>query len=91
MLAHVASCSAYAVDQPGWGPGCWDGSPGWWLVFPIAFWVIVLSVLGYVLYRRSPKQSARAAAERTLAERYARGEIDTDELLERRNALRDAS
>jgi putative membrane protein len=82
MLTELAS-------QIGSGHGPWDGSgPGWWLVFPILFWVVVLSVVGYLVYRRSPGQSARGAAERTLAERYARGEISEDELRERRAVLR---
>jgi putative membrane protein len=71
----------------GYGP--WhDGGPGWWLVFPILFWVIVLSAAGYLLYRRSPGRSARSAAEHTLAERYARGEISEEELKQRRAVLR---
>lgn len=56
--------------------------------FPIVFWALVLSVAGYVIYRRSPKQQARSAGERTLAERYARGEISEDELRQRRTVLR---
>lgn len=90
MLADVAKYSAVALDHPGWrdGHGPWSGGPGWWLVFPILFWVLVLSLAGYLVYRRSPRQSARTAAERTLAERYARGEIDMEELRQRRTALR---
>jgi putative membrane protein len=45
-------------------------------------------VVGYLVYRRSPKQQARSAAERTLAERYARGEITEEELRQRREVLR---
>jgi putative membrane protein len=52
------------------------------------FWALVLFVVGYLIYRRSPKQQARNAAERTLAERYARGEITKDELRQRREVLR---
>ena len=74
------------ADHP-W-TGDWSGGPGWWIVVPILFWTIVLSVGGYLIYRRTPKQSARAVAERTLAERFARGEIDADELQERRSVLR---
>jgi putative membrane protein len=71
------------------GHGPWtDGGPGWWLVFPIAFWVVVLSVVGYLIYRASPRRSARGAAEHTLAERYARGEISEEELKQRRTVLR---
>lgn len=82
MLTELAS-------HIGSGHGPWDGGgPGWWLVFPILFWVVVLSTVGYLVYRRSPAQSARGAAERTLAERYARGEISEDELRQRRAVLR---
>lgn len=85
----VAQLASYAADAyPGWGHGPGTGGPGWWLIFPILFWALVLSVAGYVIYRRSPKQQARSAAERTLAERYARGEISEDELRQRRNVLR---
>jgi putative membrane protein len=79
MLAELAN--------HGYGP--WhDGGPGWWLIFPILFWIIVLSAVGYLFYRRSPGRSARDAAEHTLAERYARGEISEEELKQRRAVLR---
>jgi len=85
----VAQAASYAVDAyPIWGHGPGAGGPGWWLIFPIVFWALVLSVAGYLIYRRSPKQQVRSAAERTLAERYARGEISEDELRQRRNVLR---
>jgi putative membrane protein len=85
MLTELTSHAAYAH-------GAWDGGgPGWWLVFPILFWALVLGAAGYLIYRRSPGPSARAAAERTLAERYARGEISEDELKQRRAVLRGRS
>jgi len=84
----LAQLSTYAAD-PAWHNGPWNhGGPGWWLVFPIVFWVLVLSVIGYVIWHRSPRQTARHAAEQTLAQRYARGEIDEHELRERRANLR---
>jgi putative membrane protein len=77
------------LADPNWGPPWWhDGGPGWWIVFPIAFWVLVLSTVGYLIYRRSPGPVARATAEQVLAERYARGEITEDELRQRRAVLR---
>jgi putative membrane protein len=81
VLAGLDAGSSY-------GPDRWDGGPGWWLVFPILFWVLVLTAVGYAIFRRTPARSARATAERLLAERYARGEIGADELRERRNVLR---
>jgi putative membrane protein len=94
MLAGLMSYAAYADAHPGWGDGHghWNGGgPGWWLIFPILFWVFALSAVGYLIYRRSPAQSARSAAERTLAERYARGEISEEELKQRRAVLRGKS
>lgn len=93
MLTRLAAHATSGFAQHGWGggPWHWHGGPGWWLVFPILFWIVVLSAVGYLLYRRSPGQAARIAAERTLAERYARGEIDQDELRQRRTVLRSRS
>ncbi|MGH3662450.1 MAG: SHOCT domain-containing protein [Micromonosporaceae bacterium] len=73
---------------PGWEHGPGAGGPGAWIIVPILFWTLVLSLIGYVIYRRSPKQQARHAGERTLAERYARGEITEQELQQRRAVLR---
>ncbi|MDG4824102.1 SHOCT domain-containing protein [Asanoa sp. WMMD1127] len=85
----LGQLTTYAAD-PAWHNGPWNhGGPGWWIVFPIVFWVLVVSVIGYFIWNRSPRRSARHAAEQTLAERYARGEIDEHELRERRANLRD--
>lgn len=90
MLAELTSYAAYT--HPGWGDGAggWRGDgPGWWLVFPITFLVLVLGVAGYLIYRNSSGQTTRRAAERTLAERYASGEISEEELRQRRAVLRE--
>ena len=87
----LADAITVAVADPGWGReyGPWHGGgPGWWLIFPILFWVLVLSAAGYLLYRRSSGRVARVDAEHILAERYARGEIDENELQQRRAGLR---
>jgi putative membrane protein len=86
MSALLANHLAHTGPGDGYGP--WSGGPGWWLIFPILFWVLVLSTVGHLMYRRSPARSARTAAEHTLAERYARGEIGDDELRQRRAVLR---
>ncbi len=90
MLTQFGSYAAVAYNHPAWshGHGPWTGGPGWWLVFPVLFWALVLSTVGYLLYRRSPAVAARSSAERVLAERFARGEIDAAELQERRTVLR---
>lgn len=86
MLAQLTTQAA----DPAWHNGPWNhGGPGWWIVFPILFWVLVVSVVGHLIWNRSPHRTARHAAEHTLAERYARGEIDEHELHERRANLRD--
>jgi putative membrane protein len=49
MLAELTTYAAYA--HPGlWdGYGPWEGGgPGWWLIFPILFWWLVLSAVGYL-------------------------------------------
>ncbi|GIF74947.1 SHOCT domain-containing protein [Asanoa siamensis] len=85
----MTELTTYAAD-PAWHNGPWNhGGPGWWIVFPILFWVLVVSVIGYFIWNRSPGRTARHAAEQTLADRYARGEIDEHELRERRANLRD--
>lgn len=87
MLTSVVTAAGTAwAHGPGQGP--WHHGPGWWIVFPILFWTVLLSVAGYLIYRGSGRQSARRAAEHALAQMYARGEITADELRERRAVLR---
>ncbi len=89
MLTQLVSDAV--LTYSGWGHGPGAGGPGWWLIFPVLFLTMVLSAVGYLIYRRSPKQQARSAAEQTLAQRYARGEISEDELRQRRNVVRGRS
>jgi putative membrane protein len=56
-----------------WG----DGPGGWWPIFPITFWVLVLSAVGFWVWRSG--RNRYAGAEAVLAERYARGEIDEEQ------------
>ncbi|GAA0568999.1 MULTISPECIES: SHOCT domain-containing protein [Actinomadura] len=84
------------------GPGGWhDGgdAPAFWPVFPIAFGLFWLAVLGaafYLIRRRMNSGAAAAAAaadpmakaRSVLAERFARGEIDEDEYMRRASTLR---
>ncbi|MDN3359982.1 SHOCT domain-containing protein [Actinomadura sp. DC4] len=69
--------------------GPWhDGdAPGWWPVFPIGFGLFWLLVLGGGFYLLS-KRTKGGGAEKVLAERYARGEIDEEEYRERLGVLR---
>ena len=89
MYAELVSHLAVADLQWHGGPGQWgDGRPGWWIVFPLLFWTVALTAVGLLLYRRSPARSARSSAQRTLADRYARGEIDEAEFTQRSQVLR---
>jgi putative membrane protein len=79
------------------------GMGGWGYLFPgliwLGFWVLVV-VGGVLLFRsltrsqpdRQPGQPDRRPdpAERVLADRYARGEIDDDEYRRRLDTLRSA-
>lgn len=72
--------------------GHFAGGPGpWWPIFPL-FWLLV-AVTVFVLVRRrfrggrGPWRPA-ASAESVLADRFARGEIDEAEYLERLAVLR---
>ncbi|MEV6861587.1 hypothetical protein AB0M44_11360 [Streptosporangium subroseum] len=81
---------------PRWGPGMW------WPVFP-AFWILFWVVLATLAFRArrngwgpwtghraSPSSpvSTTASAEQILAERYARGEMSSDEYFEHTSVLR---
>ncbi|MFD1719444.1 SHOCT domain-containing protein [Georgenia deserti] len=69
------------------GPG--DG-PGWWIVFPIAWFLLLAGGLAAVVVsvRRRHRLAGRRAGEARLAERYAAGEIDDEEYRRRLNGLR---
>ncbi|HEX7246832.1 MAG TPA: SHOCT domain-containing protein [Actinomycetota bacterium] len=70
-----------------WGPdGWWWG----WLVM-VGFWVVIVLLVVWAV-RGSGRndhsdRADRSSAERTLDERFARGEIDVDEYEARREAL----
>jgi putative membrane protein len=62
----------------------------WWIVAPF-FWALWLAVLGTILYfvfRGRRRWSGDNRAKAILAERFARGEISTEEFHERMDALR---
>ncbi|MGI5166904.1 SHOCT domain-containing protein [Spirillospora sp. CA-253888] len=84
-------------------PGPWqDGAhdaPAFWPVFPITFglfWLAVFAGAFYLIRRRINAGAAATAAENdplaqaraTLADRFARGDIDEDEYHSRLSALR---
>jgi putative membrane protein len=68
-----------------------DDGRHWWVVAPF-FWALWLAVLGAVLFLvfrgRSRRWHGKDHAKAILAERFARGEISSDEFRERLEALR---
>ncbi len=69
-----------------WG---WDPGAGWMLLWMALFWggTILLIIWGVRQLTGSNRPSGSRALE-ILEERYARGEIDSDELESRRHDLR---
>jgi putative membrane protein len=73
----------------GWGPGAWIA-----MVFVmLVFWTIVVGAIIAIvrsdhLHHHEHPRSRIHDAERILAERFARGEIDADEYKQRSDLLR---
>jgi len=87
----LAAVSTVLGDGP-WGRhhDGWDGG-GWWLwgFSMMVFWIAVMALVVWLLARRgSPGPTPHDSARAILAERYARGEITTEEYHERLDALR---
>lgn len=62
------------------------GDHAWWPLW-LLFWLAVLGTIAWVVLRRS-RDSGGDRAREILAERYARGELSTDEYKERLEGLR---
>jgi putative membrane protein len=83
----------------------WNGWGWWWVVMPlmmVAFWGAVAWVIVTVVRNDrtrpwtgenpgSPSTPTRSEAERILAERFARGEIDAEEYRRRLDVLHGGS
>jgi putative membrane protein len=52
------------------------GGPGWWILFPIGFWLLVAFAVFSFRRRAWSGGWSGGSAESTLAETYARGDID---------------
>jgi putative membrane protein len=81
---------------PGWGmTGAWGGA--WWGIFGMIVWlfivVVVVAAVVWLVRSGSPSGGAgllpprRSSALDILEERYARGEINRDEYLEKKRDL----
>jgi putative membrane protein len=73
----------------GWGPGAWVAMT----LMMLLFWGAVVAAIVFAVRagHREPGSAAprESDAERILAERFARGEIDADEYTRRRDLLRE--
>jgi len=87
-----------AMAQDGWGHGwmIWDADRGWGGIFGgglgmILFWGLIILLVVFAVRWFSSSGSAGGRIEKTplqiLQERYARGEIDKEELEDRRKTL----
>ena len=82
----------YRVHDNGWAPGQWIVMAAMMFVF----WAAVIGVIVALMRRPAvhgpapgpPPSAPHDDAERILAERFARGEIDQDEYVRRRDTLR---
>lgn len=100
MTTTMTALTTLAAHPGPWQHGADYGPPAWWPVFPVGFglfWLAVLAGAFMLLRRRGWGRTATAGAtagdplaqaRATLAERFARGEIDEDEYHARSAALR---
>jgi putative membrane protein len=65
----------------------WDHH-GWWPLWPLLWIAAIVTILWVIKRRRWSPQSGSDRARDILAERYARGEIASDEYRERLEQLR---
>lgn len=87
----MSALLAYPTDY-----GHMDGAGGWmwlWGSLMMVFWVAVIGGVIWLLVRNlggggSGTSAAHRRAREVLAERYARGEMTTEEYRERLDALR---
>lgn len=62
---------------------------GWsWMVVGTLFWAAIVGLVLWTVLRGRPSDGRLVDPEGILAERFARGEISSEEFAERREALR---
>ncbi len=78
--------TAHMFWSDGWGPGAVFGLV--MMALWLAFWVVAIVIVVNVVRRTRQSGSRRSSdALSILEQRYARGEMDRDEFLERRKVL----
>lgn len=92
VLLDVAVSGVNRVEREGISPTRRPRSPApgrtrpwhygwWWMMMPVTvvLWAAVVWVVASLVHERRPRTDDAGGAERILAERYARGEIDADD------------
>lgn len=90
-MLTIAALAQVVADNGGWGHV--DGRGGGWMWFwgtlMMLSWVAVIAVVVWIVTRSRATAGSRASrAEEMLDERYARGDLSTDEYRERLDNLR---
>ncbi|GAA1864754.1 hypothetical protein GCM10009751_23600 [Myceligenerans crystallogenes] len=96
MHTHTLAQVAAHMPHDGWG-----GGPGWFIVFPILWFLLAVAIVFLVArgarrrFRNGPPWAHHATAGPNpvaiLGERYARGEIDETEYRSRLDVLRSST
>lgn len=94
-VALSVAATASAQGMPGQGPwGMHDGWSGWWWPMGGLVWLLILglAVIGLMtlirrLFGQSAKAEASSEALKSLDARYARGEIEREDYLRRKQDI----
>jgi putative membrane protein len=77
MLTFLQATTVLADHQAGWGHG-------WWPLWPILWVAVIVAVVWFLSRRwREPRDGGSGRAKEILAERFARGDLSSDEYRER--------
>lgn len=92
-MSGITMAMTGALAQGSWDNHMWDAGWGWWMgLMMIAFWGaviwLVVTLTRNTSQRRDHDVDPMAGAQALLAERLARGEIDSAEYRERLDTLR---
>lgn len=60
---------------------------GWMMIGSAVFWLVLAAVAVFAIVRLSPNRERVNDAITTLEQRFARGEIDSDEYMSRRSLI----
>lgn len=91
LLATPTTPAGAMLAAGPWGGHMWGSGPGWMWLWMVLLWLVVLAAVVWLVsstQRRDRPADTSERARQMLAERYARGDIDTEEYHERLDALR---